>query len=378
MSYFALLSAHDAADGQYAAEQVHINIWSLPGLLAHRPMIFDLGVQLVTESKVKAIEVAIPARVSATFDLSNLLVRGDIAALIFSRLLGDHDANKRRFQLQNLGWIQVAEVDDRSDDTKSVYRDDHLTAIRLQLAGPGLESSTRAYLRVRFAIDHAGSLWRWERVLGRRNGLLIDFRCPSSREESSRRERRPALHDRALPIGGLDVFVMLPASYQLRNATPPLQYTRTLEGSSWDGYLRRSAQGLVKREHLMVHHWHHDEEIRPETVFRGFLQFNREPAFRAVTDLLLGALVALTLAYALFRPLTLRSGVQGAADGIANAASYLSEHLVSGVVGAGALAVIGVVLRLIYRARKLPSLYIKAKRGFKKLEYKLHTIRADR
>jgi hypothetical protein len=340
-------------------------------------MIFDIGVQLTTRTSVKAIELAVPARVSAIFDLSTLLVRGDIAALIFSRLLGEHDANKRRFQLEGLGWIQIAEIDDRSENTKPVYSDDHLTAVRLQLAGPGLQPDVRAYLRVRFAIDHAGTLWRWERVLARRNGALIDFRTPGSRDEAGRRERRPALHDRALPIGALDVFAMLPACYQLRNATPPLQYTRTLEGSSWDGYLRRSAQGVLHREHLMVHHWHHDEEIRPETVFRGFLQFNREPSFRAVTDLLLGALAALILAYALFRPLTPRSGVSGAGEEIGSGASYLWTHALSALLGVGILAVLAIVFKLISRVRKLPSLYIKGKRAFKKAEYKLHTIWAD-
>jgi hypothetical protein len=377
MSYFALLEPSDSADGHYSAERVHVNVWSLHGLLAHRPMILDVGVQLVTSTELRALEMAIPARVSAIFDLSALMLRGDIAALIFSRLLGEHDSQRRRFRLEGQDWIQIAEVDDRSPATRLVYHDDHLSAVRLQLAGQGLRAGTRAYLRVRFAIDHAGTLWRWERVLGRRNGALIDFRCPESREETGRRERRPVLHDRAVVIGSLDFFAMLPACYELRNATPALLYTRTLEGGSWDGYLRRSAQGPLRREHMMVHHWHHEREIRPETVFRGFLQFSREPAFRAPSDLLLGALVALGLAYVLFRPLTPRAGVSDVAEGVAAAASYFSEHVVSAIVGVGAIALITVLLRLVSKVRALPSVYIKVKRAFKKLEYNLHTIWAD-
>lgn len=376
MSYFALLQPSQDDDGRYRAERVHINVWSLHGLLAHRPMILDVGVLLKSHTAIRAVEMAIPARVSAIFDLSDLVLRGDIAALIFSRLLGEHDSQTRRFQLEG-DWIDVAEVNDKTEDTKPDYVDEHLTSVRLQLAGTGIPADTCAYLRVRFAIDHAGSLWRWDRVLGRRNGALIDFRCPESREETSRRERRPALRDRAMPIGSLDFFAMLPARFQLRNATPALQYTRTLEGSSWDGYLRRSAQGPLRREHMMVHYWHHDAEIRPETVFRGFLQFSRQPSFRAPTDLLLGAVVALGLAYAIFRPLTARAGVRDTGNGIAEAASYVSDHLISAGVGVGAIALGMVIAKLLARFRSLPGVYVKAKRAFKKFEYELHKIWAD-
>jgi hypothetical protein len=337
-------------------------------------MIFDVGVQLETETPLRAIEMAIPARVSMISDLSDLLLRGDVASLIFSNLLGEHDANKSRFQLGELGWIKIASVADRDDASKIVHSDEHLTAVRLQLAGNGLEAGIRAYVRVRFAIDHAGSLWRWERVLGRRNGALIDFRCPGSREESSRSQRRPALQDRALALDAMDVFVMLPARYQLRNATPQLQYTRTLEGSSWDPYLRRAAQGILKREHLMVHHWHEEQQVSPEAVFRGFLQFNREPSFRAVTDLLFGGLVTLGLVYVFLRPLSPRSGVKDVADAIAEAASYLGDHIISTLIGIGVAATIGFGSKLLVRLRKLPSIYIKIKRAFKKAEFKLHTI----
>ncbi len=341
MSYFALLSPQDETDGLYAALNVHVNVWSLHGLFAHRPMIFDVGVLLRTQGRVKAIEMAIPARASLIIDLSDLLLRGDIAALIFSRLLGEHNAKEKSFQLQGHGWVKIGEINDRGEGTRIVHSDDHLTAVRLQLAGNGLEPDKLAYIRVRFAIDHAGRLWRWERVLGRRNGVLIDFRSPGSREERSRRERRPDLEDRAIPLDAMDVFMMLPSCYQLRNATPPLLYTRTLEGSSWDAYLRRSAQGILRREHLMVHHWRREREIRPDAVFRGFLQFNREPAFRAVTDLLIGAVVALGLAYILLKPLTPRSGVEDMIDGVGNAATYLTSHYVPALIGVGIITLAG-------------------------------------
>lgn len=103
MTYFSLLSPAKVDDGNYDVEDLHINVWSLPGLFWHRPMLIDVGVRLSAshDCPVRAIEVVIPARVVKQLDLSQQVLNTANGRLIFGRHFSSADGNS--ITLKDLG-----------------------------------------------------------------------------------------------------------------------------------------------------------------------------------------------------------------------------------------------------------------------------------
>lgn len=378
MAFFAVLEPGEPTDGDFDVERCHINAWSLPGFLGHRPMVFDVGLMFVPKTDaMRQVEFALPLRTAPhVVDLRDPLFDSSTAALIFGKSFERVDTRSLELKLkegQPAEKVTLLALDDQSNELKP--NDDELTVAKLALASRPA-AGERSYIRARFIVDDPGTMWRWQRVLGRRHGLLIDFRAPDPREES--RPERKALEDRAKPMAELDVFFIVPERYRLLAANPDLKYTRTLEGKVWRHYLRRSIHGLsvARRNHgrLMVHRWHPEDKGEPTRVdgdnpFRGFLQLGREPAFRAPSDLLLGSLITALLIFALFRPLSLRSGIVDAGDSALDALNGISTLVLAVLGGLTALTVITLAIKAI-KNRKLPlTMAHKAKRMFKKAEY---------
>lgn len=380
VAFFALLNPENAESGDYLAERCHINVWSLPGWLGHRPMAFDVGVLFDPQQEVRKLEMALPVRTTPRLiDLSDTLKNNSVCALLFGKAFEGNLRNHLQLKLDPDNPNQVTDITCVGVDAKQselIANDRELTVAKLTL-GSGASPGNRSYVRVRFVVDHAGTMWRWQRVLGRRNGLLIDFRAPDPREES-RKDRR-SLEGRAKPIGELDAFFMVPERYRLQSSNPELKYTRTLEGKAWDPYLRRSLHGLSAygggHQRLMVHRWHPEtpqgnpKGIDRDHPFRGFLQFNREPAFRAPTDLALGALITSVALYVLFRPFTMRDGVAGAGEWVGDRVSGLVALGLKAFLAAGALALLIAAWKTIQRRKELPAVLGQMKRLFKRVEY---------
>lgn len=241
-----------------------------------------------------------------------------------------------------------------------------MTALRVDIQQ--VEAGTQAYVRVRFIADGTTSLLRWQRVIGRRGGATVDLRVPDPREGGREVATRAKIRDRDKPIGRLEAFFMLPERFQLSGVNPSLKYTRTLEGKRWEDYLRRSPTGLLRRERILVHRWR-DENVGGDRPFRGYLQVQRVPNFRPLTDTLLSAALVALLLYALFRPFELRdipSDVVVAAWRLARAEiiSGLSAVVPVSIVAAVAF-VWAVVSKLGKGLRAFPTL----KRAFKRVEY---------
>ncbi len=375
MAFFALLDPANPAKGDYVAERCHINVWSLPGWLGHRPMAFDVGVLLKPQEQLHQVEIALPVRTAPRFiDLSDTLKDTNVGVLLFGKTFVGNSNDRLQLKLDPSGVTDIAPLRINAKDSDLAANDRELTVAKLALARPA-DTGHLAYLRVRFVVDHAGTMWRWQRVLGRRNGVLIDFRAPDPREES--RNNRGHLEGRAKPIGELDAFFMLPERYRLQSANPELKYTRTLEGKAWDPYLRRSLNGLSANrgghQRLMVHRWHPETpDGNPKPVdrvhpFRGFLQFNREPAFHAPSDLALGALLTAFALYVLFLPWL--DGVKTAADWIGDRVADLIGLGVKAIIAAGVLAVGVFIWKAIQRRKELPAVFGHTKRLFKRAEY---------
>jgi hypothetical protein len=369
MSYFSLLKPALAEEG-YVVDECHINVWSLAGLLGHRPMIVDIGVMFHAEPEatVRALEMVIPARVVKQMDLSKEILDSENARLIFGRHFrsSDHHA----IELRQHGRVPVVPVvtlsaPDRLDRiTDETSRE--LTAVRVELAAVPLEG--KAYSRVRFVVDHSGSLWRWNRVLGRRSGAIIDLRVHDPREGGAGAHAPAQIHERDLPIGSLEAFFMLPERFHLGGQNPELAYTRTLDGRRWRNYLRRGVAGPLRREVMLVHRWgKHGEEAEPavssEHPFRGYLQFERSPGLRATSDLLAVAIATTALAFAVFRGAGLRSGVVDGAKWLGHAAQ-VGDHIVL-PAGFG----VAVLLTVLTRLGKVPGRLRRVKRALKIVEH---------
>jgi hypothetical protein len=386
MAFFSLLNPEDgAATGDYEAERCHINVWSLPGWLGHRPMLLDVGLIFTPTSELRAIEMALPVRATPRIrDLVGTIGQTGVGTLLFGKSFDSVSPGELKLKLnpqdsEDLTTLKLIGVDERKSEF--VHEDNDLVAVKLALVGPAASGET-AYIRTRFVVDHSATMWRWQRVLGRRDGVLIDFRVPDPREE--RQHDRTTIESRAKPLQELDAFFMLPERFRLQAANPELKYTRTLEGRAWHPYLRRSVNGASAlrpgHQRLMVHRWHPErvdgspKPVGREHPFRGFLQFHREPAFRAPSDLALTGLLTAAILWALFRPLSLR-------DGFGNQLNWAGDRLAAVIhlglglyLTAGVFVVASAIYTAVARWKKLPKLYRRAKRIFKRAEYKWFEI----
>jgi hypothetical protein len=370
MSYFSLLKPNATGAGSYAVHQCHINVWSLPGLLGHRPMIIDVGVLFSADGPlpVASLEMVIPARVVKQIDLSKEVLDSENARLIFGRHYVSGTANT--LELKEQGTVRVVGADTILQEGKLDRLTDEaakeLTALRVKLAEVPLDAT--AYTRIRFVVDNSASLWRWNRVLGRRSGAIVDLRVHDPREGGSGANAPAAIHGRDLPIANLEAFFILPQRFHIGGQNPPLTYTRTLEGPRWRDYLRRGASGALKRDVLLVHRWSKRGEeqraaVSSERPFRGYLQFERVPSLRAPSDLVLLAVAVVALSYATFAHANLRSGVIDAGEWLAEAAQAGDHALLA---GAGLLALLTVAAKL----GRVPKLMRRTKRYLKILEHR--------
>jgi len=374
MSYFSLLDPQSPAnDGDYCVERCHINVWSLPGLLGHRPMVFDVGIVLESAPRlVQAIEMVVPVRVVRVINLSQEVADTSNGRLIFGRHFQGAQGNI--ITLSGLGAIPVIGVSEQLDVTV----DRELTVVRIAL-GAGMPSSGHAYVRMRLVADGAFPMWRWRWVLGRRNGALIDFRVHDPREGGYEQHTRPDLRDRDKQIPKLDAFFMLPERFQISGQNPALEYTRTLEGNRWKRYLHRSPYGLFRHEPILVHRWKQHEHqsqsgisrpgVDADHPFRGYLQFNRVPGFRPVSDTLVVAVATALAALALLRPNTLSNGPETVLNSVADVVVDAGAKIVDQIVAAGVLGAIVVIYSLLSRAGKAPRFVALVKRSFKRWEF---------
>ncbi len=318
--------------------------------------------------------MALPVRAAPRIrDLVGTMGSDKVGSLLFGRSYVGHHSDDKLLLKDRNGERELLLVGVDEKRSEFFHEDPHLVGVRLALRDP-VGDVTEAYIRARFVVDHPGTMWRWQRVLGRRNGALIDFRVPDPREELH--HDRSSIEKRAKPLGGLDAFFILPERFRLQASNPDLTYTRTLEGEAWRPYLRRSVDGISKyrpnHQQLMVHRWHPVEanpkkarEVSRDQPFRGFLQFDRAPAFRAPSDVVLLVALMIGCLYLLFEPLTLRSDL----DEVTVWAGDRVSELVKLIVALGIVGGLSLLYEFIAKRKNLPRLFRQLKRGFKKAEY---------
>lgn len=298
MGHFAVLS--EGASAQPTVPRVHINLWSLQSLVPTRRLFyFDVGMELkagVTE--LSSFELMLPFRVeegkwpngtAVVQDLFESLGQTDTSELVFGGpvtvrsdadvhylKIADHPDELRIIRVNSSGTKQADNYEPRADS--SVYKVALLTPLQ-----PG-ESG---YIRMRWRVFGALSLWRWKRASG---GATVDLRFCDVRESRFADAER-SLRRRIVPIENMNVFVMAPPSLQVASHSPDFKYLRILEPGAWKHYLR-GAHHIGGVRGLLVYYWRYpaismspdkqaqgtlpsSSPISINNPYRVFLDFNR-------------------------------------------------------------------------------------------------------
>jgi hypothetical protein len=294
MGYFHVLSAPGQAQATFTVRQAHLNLWALPGLAGR--VVLDVGLLVKAgEESLDAVHLMVPGRTSDMKNLAGELMDAKVAQLIFAQRLDSVlSSPELRLDLGSTDQPNVETVRLLSTqaevETPAPATSDQVTVWKIGLV-PALTLGQTGYLRVRFSYETPGRLLTWRRVLGRRNGALVDVRVADPREAVVG-DRADELGQRsdAVTIDSLYTFVMVSDRFRLGSGSPGLEYRRLLEGAAWTKY-QPYAQALGRGSRYVVYYWRERAPVSTQRPFRGFLQLERQPSFVPTSDLLVAALV---------------------------------------------------------------------------------------
>ena len=297
MGFFAVLA--DDSDKRFKVKECHLNLWSLGGF-GRRVFYWDVGLRLeADQGKLSKFQLVIPfgTEGAGIQDLGDCLLDQNVAHLIFGKPVKIQDSNIDYGQ----GPLSVGNVP-RTDARLVKERSDKDVSFWSLSVSPPIESGKQAYLRVRFEIRNLGRAWKWKRSCLAKVWALVDLRVADVRQAISIPDCK-AFEPLIMPIERLNLFLIAPASLQLRVTSPPFHYMRLLEGSVWEPYLGRRTD-LMRSQKLVIYEWR-GEKVEAANPFRAFIDLSREfgptPLKYYVLTVTL-VLLALLIAYYL-RPL---------------------------------------------------------------------------
>jgi hypothetical protein len=297
MSFFAVL--RDGSEDNFDVIACHLNLWSIGGLLGHKVFLFDVGLRLKNkhEKDLTKVRLAIPFGTDkeSLEDLHDMLLNQSAARLIFGRPV---KIDGSKIDYDTGVQIPVAAVSSGESELKTEFSDSRrgysLWAIKIS---PAIKNDEECYLRVRFEIYNLGRTWIWKRSGLVKTGALVDLRVADVRQAVSKWN---VLEDQIVPIQGINVFVISPASLQFRATSPSCHYMRLLEGTVWEPYLRRKSG--MRPGKLVIYEWRNkkDSVIDSADPFRVLLDLSYEFGLLPPSNHLLTAglvLIALVAAY---------------------------------------------------------------------------------
>ena len=209
----------------------------------------------------------------------------------------------------------------------------------------------------------------WEMFASR---IVIDFRVSDLRESITVPDQ--AIYQRALlPIDKLTCHVILPTRFRAPTAgTSTLVLApRILEGRVWEPYLQRATY-LLRQGKLTVFPWHHNASITLNRPFRAFLDANRDLPILLPYQFLVAVFAVACAELLVLDQSLLRNGLaaRAATVGISTARNLIA--------GAGVIAVVSYVTRLLGRRGKLRALTDRAERAIRAVEDRLYWMRMKR
>lgn len=254
MSFFAVLDAeNDEARNNFVVEQLHVNLWSVVGLLPRRrALLVDVGVRITAKNPTRTLSLAIPFRVLSQRDLSSDLRDPESAALIFDSVVRhDPTAGSIHVDEEELLLIEMnansALERTLSSDAISVWNVNFVRA---------LQAGETGYFRMRFEVA-GGRAWQWQKqgLFGGRAGLLLDLRVADIRSTIAL-QGGPDIRERVVDVEKAYLFAVLPEWLTPSTESPPVGYIRLLEPRVWGKYLGRKAEFWGRR--LVVYQWKSD------------------------------------------------------------------------------------------------------------------------
>ncbi|HJQ37445.1 MAG TPA: hypothetical protein VKB93_09925 [Thermoanaerobaculia bacterium] len=346
MGFFGVLYLGDQADVVVSA--CHLNLISLDGLFGRRVLLLDVGLRIraVTGSKPKAVTIVLPcmSKNEQLHDLSAALRDDRLRTLIFARavpLVGDT-------MTLHSESVTLLPIDVHA--SKNEHNEANFSQWRVVFAD-ALSDTQDAYVRLRFRLRAATTVWEWQRSAFVRNRAIVDFRVADARGVTSV-PNRDALVRRILSVEVLNLFVIAPMWLRMRFASPNLEYTRLFEGAVWEDYLGRAAG-----DKLVVYQWE-QRKVGADKPYRAFLELGREPeavslgnhARAAVVTVIALLLVSFLLdRFAAFLP------------GLTRIAKWLA-------VAVGSAITLSIVLRLLSLTKLARDVWRWAVQKFEKLE----------
>ncbi len=273
MGFFAVLRDPDN-DTPFTVVECHINLWVLNGLFGRSTLTWDIGLRIRTEeAALRKFQIALPSGTDKEGfeDLSDRLLNDQVAQLIFGRPVTFPEHRTINYGKGPLPLSGVPSANVVIDEQRS---SSDFTLWKIQPGTP-IPSHTEAYLRVRFRATKVGRIWQWKRFLLTRYAALADLRFSDVREAWNVRDGN-LLRGYITPIQNLNFFVVVSSRFHLVATSPPLHYTRILEGRPWESYLGRRVS-LWGGEKLSIYQWRNQNvPLSPDNPMRVYLHIGSD------------------------------------------------------------------------------------------------------
>jgi hypothetical protein len=282
MSTFALVSS--TADSDLLVQNVHINLFILPGLLGRYRMLVEIGVHFACATddgkahELEGFELDLPfiqPDRSPFEDVSARLTDATNLRMIFGKCKEDDGL---------ITWSTGVKDDGSPVETTAklvpVRRDDGTKCLNKDPAASRsfwhfkvnqkINKTQGLYIRLRFPIAHQ-RIWRWHRGIFGRNGAFFDLRFQNVRSVD------PGIVpiEKLSEIGGCNVHVVVPQWMESASLSPTAKYTRLLEGRVWEPYLGCKTD-FWRREMFAVYAWE-ERNVSADNPFRLFGTFRTFP-----------------------------------------------------------------------------------------------------
>lgn len=295
MGFFAILRK-DGDRSDLEVVECHLNLWVLPGLLGERPFYCDVGLHIRTgDTPLRELRIALPAGANKCGfeDLGNRLTSQQVAQLIFGKPVTYPSPDSIDYGQGQLKILLVPSANLELDKERSTS---DFTLWTIRTASP-LPSHSEGYLRVRFLLSQASRIWYWKKFLLTRYGALVDIRFCDVREAWNVKDGN-ALRTSIIPIRSLNFFVVVSSFFHLVATSPPLHYTRILEGKPWTSYLRRRVSVLGNKK-LSIYQWRNQSPLDPDNPMRVYLDLGSDLRDLSTLNWVLGCvLLFLLISYA--------------------------------------------------------------------------------
>jgi hypothetical protein len=275
MGFFAVLKDPDDPSGAFEVKECHVNLWVLRGLLARRSFVWDVGLHISASlGAFSKFQIALPSGSPSDgmTDLHDRLLTARVGELIFGQPVNITNGSTIDY---GRGPLLLSRVPPSQAARDGNISNTGFTLWTLKVATP-VARGTSTYLRIRFRSNGISRVWDWKSFLFSRYAALVDIRFSDIREAWNVIDGE-SLKDRIEPIQGLNFFLVVPSSFHMVSASPPLHYIRILEGKAWEAYLGRRVS-LFGTEKLSIYQWRNkpQEPVSTKNPMRVYIDLEKQ------------------------------------------------------------------------------------------------------